>query len=174
MNTQIVVLVALLAAGAVLAASLPVAADAGGTRRRVLLAALAGLVLALLCVGLVSHTLLRHVLQVLPPVLALALLLRRSPHGVAGSVPLFVFWLGLMVSIWSYLLGGFRLFGGTFTAVEILLSIVIGGVSAMGLVAAWRLPTNSGRGSRLAAAVCFSLLQFASFWLSMQPFAAFR
>jgi hypothetical protein len=174
MSTQTMVFVALLAAGAVLAARLPVAADAGGTRRRVLLAALAGLALGLLGVGIVSHTLLRHVLQVLPPVLALGLLLRGSPHGVAGSVPLFLFWLGLMASIWSLLLGGFRLFGGTFTPIEILLSIVIGGASAIGLVGTWRLPTNRGRGSRLAAAVCFSLLQFASFWLSMQPFAAFR
>jgi hypothetical protein len=102
------------------------------------------------------------------------LMLRGSPHGAAASVPLFVFWLGLMASVWSFLLGFVRVFGGTFTVVEILLSIVIGGASVLGLVAAMRLPTTGGRSLRFATAVCFSLLQYASFWLSLQPFVASR
>ena len=48
--------------------------------------ALAGLTLALLSVGVVSHTLIRHVVQVTPPVVALMLVARRPSLGTAAAI----------------------------------------------------------------------------------------
>src|SRR2546425_8210151 len=60
---------------------------------------------ALIVVGIVSHTLLRHFIQIAPLIGALSLLLRRSAFGVSAAVPLFAFWFLIMGAIWLFLLG---------------------------------------------------------------------
>ena|SRR5438128_491591 len=76
---------------------------------------LAILSLSLLCVGVVSHTFIRHVLQVIPPVIALLLAARGSTVAASAAAPILTFWLGVMVNIWMFLLGIARIFTGTFT-----------------------------------------------------------
>src|SRR4051794_11907316 len=66
---------------------------------------LAIITVALLVVGIVSHTLLRHIIQVTPLVVAIALVFRRPALAVVAATPLFAFWLLVMASIWLFLLG---------------------------------------------------------------------
>src|SRR5262245_27720716 len=95
-------------AGVVFAAALPRRAPRAAERDVSALASLAGLMAALLAVGVVSQTLQRHVIQIAPIVVALLLIAARSPYGAAAAAPLCTFWLGLMVNIWLFLLGVLR------------------------------------------------------------------
>ena len=58
---------------------------------RAVLACLAGLAIALLLVGVVSGTLLRHVVQILPLGLTAAILTRRPAWGAYAALPIFGF-----------------------------------------------------------------------------------
>jgi hypothetical protein len=64
-------------------------------------ACLIGLALALLLVGMVSGTFLRHVVQVLPSVLALVILRRRAAWGAYAALPIFMIWTGIVILIWD-------------------------------------------------------------------------
>jgi hypothetical protein len=149
--------------------------ESGDRRRpRLLAMALAGLTLSLVCVGLVSHTFLRHLLQVAPPVFALVLVLRGSPASSAAAIPLLTFWLGVMLSIWLFLLGVVRIISGHFTATEIALTVVIALMCGFGLFGAMRCRATLGVGRRVATGALFAVLQFGALWLSLQPLALFR
>ncbi len=135
-------------------------------------AALAIVASALLVVGVVSHTLLRHIIQIAPVVVALGLIAGRSAWGVSAAAPLFAFWLVIMGAIWLFLLGVARIVGGTFTPVEVTLTVVIGAASVLGLVSVRRGGTALALLPRLGTVALFAVLQFAALWLSTQPFAA--
>ena len=98
---------------------------------------LVGLALSLLLVGLVSDTLLRHAIQVSPIVLVL-ILAPRWPREVGSwmAVGLCSFWLAVMVLIWLFLLGISQIADGRYTAVEVALTILIGGLCSLGIVRA--------------------------------------
>jgi len=135
---------------------------------------LATVMAALLVVGVVSSTMLRHVVQVAPIVLALGLLWRRSEWGVPAAAPLFAFWLLVMGAIWLFLLGLARIVSGTFTPTEIALTILIAGAAAWGLVASSRCGTAVPMALRVVAIASFALLQLGALWLSTRPFIAGR
>ena len=101
--------VALIAAGialAVLARRPAAGASVEAPRSVRLVTVWLGVVLASLAlVGVVSHTVLRHVIQVTPLGVALLLLVARSKVGVPAAAPLFAFWLLLMIAIWLFLTG---------------------------------------------------------------------
>jgi hypothetical protein len=125
---------------------------------------------SLLLVGVVSHTLLRHTVQIAPLVAALVVLLARRPAwGVPAAAPLFAFWLLLMIAIWLFLLGIARIVSGRFTSIEVALTIVIGVSSVCGLFAARRTATTTVPAARLATIVVFSVLQFAALLISALP-----
>src|SRR5690349_17562370 len=94
-------------------ASWPVAAD-GPPRRWPSLAGLGGLIVALLLVGVESGTLVRHLVQLAPAMVALALVVRHSPFGRPAALPILPFWLALVLTIWRYLLGYTQIIGGQF------------------------------------------------------------
>lgn len=129
---------------------------------------------ALIVVGFVSGTILRHVIQIAPLVVALGLLLRGSGLGVSAAAPLFAVWLLIMGGIWLFLLGLARIFSGTFTPAEVTLTIIIGAGSMLGLAAAWRQRIAASWGARLGVVITFALMQFAALWISVLPFAATR
>ena len=129
---------------------------------------------ALIVVGIVSHTLLRHVIQIAPLVVALGLLARRSAWGVSAAAPLFAFWFLIMGAIWLFLLGVARIVSGTFTPAEVTLTVVIGMASLLGLGTAYRRGTTLPIRARLGTIAAFAILQFAAMWLSVQPFVARR
>ena len=129
---------------------------------------------ALILVGIVSHTLLRHFIQIAPLVAALGLLVRRSAWGVSAATPLLAFWFLIMGAIWLFLLGVARIVSGTFTPAEVTLTVIIGVASVLGLSAAYRRGTTLAIWARLGTIAAFAILQFAAMWLSVQPFVARR
>jgi hypothetical protein len=135
---------------------------------------LAVLAVALICVGIVSRTVLRHVIQIAPVLAALGLLVRRPVWGVTAAAPLFAFWLLIMGAIWLFLLGVARIVTGTFTPAEVTLTIIIGLASVLGLDSLYRIGTTIRIVARLGMITAFGILQFAAMWLSLQPFVARR
>src|SRR5215510_5365747 len=95
-------------------------------------ACLIGLALALLAVGVVSGTFIRHVVQILPMLLAVLVLHRRPAVGAYAALPIFVFWILIVFLIWLFLLGLTRIVSGHFTLIEILLTIVMAACCAAG------------------------------------------
>jgi len=143
--------------------------DTSAPRARTLLAvSLAVLIAALLCVGVVSHTILRHIIQAVPALIALVLVARRSPLATAASAPVCTFWLGVMLNIWLFILGIARIFSGTFSTVEIVLTIVIAAASAAGILAIVRSGTRLSVAARLSTAAAFGIAQFAAMVASFQ------
>ena len=113
-------------------------------------AALAVVVLSLYLVGLVSHTLLRHIVQTLPLWPPILWCYRGRAIGKWAALPCFAIWLFVMTMIWLFLLGIARVTSGHFTAAEVVLTLVIGASSLAGLSGAlrWRprFPPLGGRG----------------------------
>ena len=124
---------------------------------------------SLIGVGLASGTLLRHLIQIAPILAAAALALWRSRLGAAAAVPIFVVWIAIPVMIWMFLLHIATFVRGTFTPVEVFLTVVMAASSITGGVAAVR----SLRGARLAASAAlvllFGALQLEAMRISFRP-----
>jgi len=116
---------------------------------------------SLALVGVVSQTILRHVIQVAPLLVAL-LLVARTRVGVAAAAPLLAFWLLLMIAIWLFLLGVARIVSGTFTLAEIVLTVVIAAASVAGLAAAARRGSALPPPTRIAVVAAFAAFQYAA------------
>lgn len=99
------------------------------------LAIIAALVLG---VGLTSNLVLRHLVQTLPLWVAVTLGFRASRATSWVSLPLFLFWLVLMGIIWAYLLGISHLVSGTFSSIEIAMTILVGAACLIGIVSCFR------------------------------------
>jgi hypothetical protein len=70
---------------------------------------------ALLAVGAVSGTMLRHVVQILPSiVLIVVVVVWRPRSGPAAALAIDLFWLAIMLFIWLYLAGVARIVTGRF------------------------------------------------------------
>lgn len=165
---QTVYLAASLVIGVMVAAMLRRSAQSERSRRQLAVSS-TGLILALLCVGVVSHTFVRHIVQSAPIVVALLLVMRRSSYGTIAAAPIFTFWLGIMLNIWMFLLGIARIFTGTFTPIEIILTVIMAGVCSLGVVTIGRAGSHLSLGRRLGAAVVFAFLQFGALVASFQP-----
>ena len=94
---------------------------------------LAGVAISLILVGAVSGTLARHVVQIVPVVLALAVVLRRPAMGAWAAIAVFTVWIVVMAAIWLYLLGLSYVAEGSYSAFEVALTIVIAACSAWGV-----------------------------------------
>jgi len=140
----------------------------------VLVAALVAIVVALMLVGVVSQTVLRHAIQVVPGVIVLGLALARHRCARFAAIAVFLFWLFIMALIWLYLLGIARVISGQFTRAEVALTLVIGLGSAVGLVAASRVRDSSHWPGRLATFSLAAALQIGAMCLSLQPVIATR
>lgn len=95
---------------------------------------LIGLGLALMLVGAVSGTVLRHMTQILPICVALGVVSRRPEWGAYAALPLFLFWTLIVVLIWLFLLGFSRIADGQYTVVEVVstfLMVIFAGVGAV-------------------------------------------
>jgi hypothetical protein len=129
---------------------------------------------ALIIVGMVSQTLLIHSVQITPLLLVFVLLRWRPAWGTVAAVPLFVFWFLVMGGIWLFLLGIARVFSGTFSATEIVLTLIIGVASLAGVWVQARATAEVPLSARLVVVVVFSGLQSAALWISYQPIIAAR
>jgi hypothetical protein len=143
-------------------------------REKATTAALLTVLAALLLVGVVSGTILRHAVQVLPVLLATVVIVAGPAWSRFAAMPIFAFWLGIMLLIWSYLLGLSNVIGGQFTPAEVGLTVVIGLACVAGL-AATAGGTGRPRGwAGVAAFLIFGALQVGIMWLSLQPALATR
>jgi hypothetical protein len=122
---------------------------------------------ALYVVGAVSHGSLRHEVQTLPLWVPIVAGFNRRDFARWCALPCFLFWLPIMVLIWLFLLGWSRIITGTFSPVEIAMTIVVGLASAAGLFACVRGIRWSWFGAALF--VLFAFLQLAAFRISMLP-----
>jgi|SRR5687768_9448015 len=141
---------------------------------RVVAACLIGLAIALLVVGVVSGTLLRHVVQILPIVLAAAIVYHRPHVGAYAAVPIFLFWSFIVVLIWLFLLGISRLANGHYTLIEIICTCFMAAFSVFGVVKAVTLGRPLQAQGRVLAFIMFALLQVAAMWVSFRPSIADR
>lgn len=143
--------------------------DTHSSRSRPMLAvSLAILIIALLVVGVVSRTVVRHIVQVIPPLVALMLVAAQSRLAPSAAAPILTFWLGVMINIWLFVLGIARIFSGTFSGVEIVLTIFIALASVVGILAIVRWGTRLTPAPRLAVATAFGIAQFAAMVASFQ------
>lgn len=136
-------------------------------QRRLTLFCLVGLLICLLAVGIESKTFLRHVFQVVPIVLVLILGSLKSRWLVSGALGLFACWAFFMVLIWLYLAGIQTFFTGNFTAFEIVLTVIMGGLSITGLVVNARPEATVRWSKHIALAAAFALLQLVVMWFSL-------
>lgn len=133
---------------------------------------LACIAIALLLVGIQSATLIRHVIQIAPALVALAATVRKPEWGAWPALPIYLAWLFVMSSIWLYLLGIARVVTGTFTPVEVVLTIVIGASEVLGLAAAVRTPCTASAAGRAVLFAIFAALQVGAVWYSLAgPYA---
>ncbi len=129
---------------------------------------LCGIIIPLLVVGIVSGTLLRHVIQLIPVALALVLTVRKTVWGPSAALPLMFFWLVLMVIIWLFLLGVTTIMTGHFTPVEIAMTIIIGASCTGGVITSLRHPGKGRPGWRILVFIIFLGLQVFVTWISFQ------
>ena len=142
------------------------------SRLRVVQACLIGLAGALLIVGVVSGTLLRHVIQILPVGLAAAVLLRSPEWGAYASIPIFLFWIGIVGLIWLFLLGLSRIANGHYTPIEVVCTLMMAAFSVVGVVGGVLLGKPLRPRARIFAVMLFASLQLAAMWVSfLKPIA---
>ena len=133
---------------------------------------LIGLAIALLVVGVVSGTVLRHVVQVVPIIVAEVVLTRRPAWGAYPAIPIFLFWIFIVTLIWLFLLGLSRIASGHYTVIEILSTVFIAGFSIAGVVRSLPLGKPLRPIERMLAFILFGALQVAAMWVSfLQPIA---
>lgn len=149
-------------------------APRGRSNRNAIALALFAIALALVLVGLVSGTILRHVVQLTPVLIAGIIALRTHAWSRFAAIPVFAFWLLIMVLIWLHLLDLAHVITGQFKPAEVVLTVVIGFACVVGLGVAARGSTGASWGSAVVAFILFAALQVAAMWLSLQPLFATR
>jgi hypothetical protein len=136
---------------------------------RIVACCLGAVALSLFAVGAVSGTVVRHLVQVAPVLLAAAVVSGIPALAPAASLPIFGTWLAVMAAIWLYLLGIATFFRGTFTPFELFLTALIGASCLLGGGAALRLDTPASPVRRFVALTGFAALQLGALWLSFRP-----
>jgi hypothetical protein len=130
---------------------------------------LLGVILSLLVIGIISATPIRHIIQVSPLVLAFIPVMLRKSWSKYTALPLFIFWLVIMIFIWLYLLGIANIVNGNFSPVEIGMSILIGISCGWGIVASLRAQSSVRLSTRIVAFMGLFALQVCAMWVSLLP-----
>jgi hypothetical protein len=120
-------------------------------------------------VGLVSHTILRHVIQTLPCWAVVALGLRRSRVTAWVALPLFLFWLVIVALIWAYLLGIAHIVSGHFSPVETAMTIIVGVCTMIGIASFARFKSGLSTASAGMLFLLMAIFQWVCFRVSILP-----
>jgi hypothetical protein len=129
-----------------------------------------GIILALvLGVGLASHLVLRHLVQTSPLWICVVLGFRHSRATYWVGLPLFLFWLILMGLIWTYLFGISHLVTGHFSPIEIVMTLVVGASSIVGMGSIVRSKFSFSPSGAAALFVIMAIFQLLCFRLSLLP-----
>ena len=134
--------------------------------KQVVQACLVGLALALLLVGIVSGTVLRHLIQIIPLVLALALVRRPPGLGAFAALPIFLFWILVVVLIWLFLLGLSNIASGRYTPIEVASTFVMFACSVVGVAGCVRLGREQRMGRSSLLFLLFTALQIVAMRIS--------
>jgi hypothetical protein len=135
---------------------------------------LIGLAAALLLIGLVSGTFWRHVVQILPIALAVVVMRSRPAWAAWAAMPIFVFWIAIVMLIWLFLLGLSQFANGHYTAIEIVLTVVMAACSVGGVITSVLLGRSLPLTGRVAAFTVFAVLQLCAMWASFTSAIANR
>ena len=135
------------------------------------LAIIAALVLG---VGLATNLVLRHLVQTAPFWICVVLGFRRSRATYWAGLPLFLFWLILMVLIWTFLLGISHVVSGHFSPIEIVMTLVVGASSVVGMGSLIRSKLSFPPALAAAVFVIMAIFQLICFRLSLLPSIAHR
>lgn len=142
------------------------------TEQRIVRGCLIGLALALLLVGVVSGTVLRHIVQVVPIMVGLVLLARRPDLGAYAALPIFCFWAFIVVLIWLFLLGLSRIANGHYTPIEVASTVVMAACSVVGVIRSLELGRPLRALRRVSTFLLFAVVQVAAMWVSfLRPIA---
>jgi hypothetical protein len=109
----------------------------------------------------------RHVIQTLPFWFAIFLGFRRSALTGWIALPCFVFWLVIMILIWLYLLGVARILTGHFAPIEIVMTIIVGLASLVGIVSFVRFKSGVRPWLAIGLFLVFAAAQWGCFLLSV-------
>ncbi len=130
------------------------------------------IILSLYVVGTVSHGVIRHIVQTAPIWVAVWLGMKRSDWAKWAALPSYIIWLVLMVNIWMFLLGLPHFLSGTFTPIEIAMTITVAIASAIGIGAAVRSRTGVPWIAGIGVFALFTCLQAAAILISFKPHIA--
>lgn len=134
-----------------------------------------GIILALvLGVGLASNLVLRHLVQTAPLWICVVLGFRHSRAAYWVGLPLFLFWLILMALIWTYLLGISHVVSGHFSLIEIVMTLVVGASSIVGMGSFIRSRHSFSLAGATILFVIIAGFQLVCFRLSLLPAIAHR
>lgn len=126
------------------------------------------LILSLYVVGIVSHGIIRHFVQTAPVWAVVWLGFRRSPWTKWAALSPLVLWFLLMGNVWLLLLGLPHLLSGTFTPIEIAMTITIGVAAVVGIATALRVRTAVPWASSAGVIMLMACLQVFALWVSFQ------
>ena len=132
------------------------------------------ILVALLVVGAVSHGVLRHAVQTLPLWVPILVGWRGSELAKWAALPCLVFWLGIVALIWLYLAGLARVVSGTFSGVEIAMTLVVGAACLCGLGVAFLRRTAVRPLTATATVALLAVLQLLAMKISLLPAIAVR
>jgi|SRR5580704_6067036 hypothetical protein len=137
------------------------------SRDRWIAACCAVVIAALYVVGIASTTELRHFVQTLP--LWLGALGGWYGFRTARwlAMPLFLFWLAIVVLIWLYLLGWSQIARGHFSATEIAMTVAIGVASVFGIASCLYGGRRAGPALATGAFLFSAALQLIVFRISL-------
>src|SRR5258708_6900373 len=127
---------------------------------------------ALYVVGAVSHGSLRHEVQTLPLWIPIVLGFRDRELAKWFALPCLIFWLGIVVFIWLFLLGWARILTGQYSPTEILMTLIIGAACLFGIVTCFRWRTKLRPMPVIATIVLSAILQILAFRASLLPYIA--
>src|SRR5262249_61385825 len=118
---------------------------------------------------MVSHGIIRHIVQTSPFWIAIVLAARRSRWSKWTALPCFVFWLLIMTLIWLYLLGWARVVSGTFSPVEIAMTLIVGLASLAGILWATRMRSDTPPWPALGLVIMIAALLLAAMRVNLLP-----
>lgn len=134
---------------------------------------LVGLAAAALLVGIVSATVLRHIVQIIPIALALGVIRKRPAIGGYAALPIFAFWTFAVVMIWLFLLGLAGLASGRYSPTEVAATVVMAGCSLFGGMNAIQLGRSLRPMRKILVFVLFLVLQLLVMWVSFMRTIAY-
>lgn len=128
-----------------------------------------GIIAALYVVGFVSHGIIRHIVQTAPQWVVLAFAARGARWTKWAAIPCAAVWLCLMGLIWLFLLGWSHVISGTFSPVEIAMTVAVGACSVVIFAQALRMRSPMKAIPAVTVLLLALMLQLVALRVSFLP-----